>query len=1429
MATPEVKRERLEQLFSRADLPREWLEKHFEGAYIEKIQVSLSRKTWTLFLCLKRPVPPHIWKEVESRLGSALGRAAGVSIRLRPAGADPEQLVRLYWEWIRKKVAEDVSAAAAGWMGRAEWRWEKDGMIIVFPHPMMAKMAEQKRLDRVIASIIREVSGTEIRVTLESRSLEEEQNRFREQQQAEERKLKEQALVERESASAPKSAPSIDGDLVIGYAIREEPVPIRRITEEERRVVLKGEVFKSEIRELRSGRTLLTFNLTDFTDSIQVKMFARDKEDAALLSRVKDGMWVTVRGAVQFDNFARELVLIGNDLNEAEPVKRADNAEEKRVELHLHTAMSNMDGVNDPGEMVKRAAEWGHPAVAITDHGVVQAFPEAHAAAKKHGIKVIYGVEAYLVDDGVPIVMRPAPRNLQEDTYVVFDVETTGLSAVHDTIIELAAVKVRGGEIVDRFSSFANPRRKLTSTITELTGITDEMLEGAPEVGEVLQRFLEFVGDSVLVAHNARFDMGFLQMGVQRLGLDSITNPVIDTLEMARSLYSGLKNYRLNTLCKHFGIELKQHHRAIHDAEATGHLLWKMVEDCLARKIGRLDQLNEMTGRRDVSRLRPFHAVLLVRNQTGLKNLYKLISLSHLEYFHRVPRIPRSELEKYREGLIVGSGCEKGELFEAALQKSPQEAEEIARFYDYIEIQPVDVNRHLIEKGIVESEERLRETNRLLVRIGEKLGKPVVATGNAHYLDAWESLYREILTANQSGFRRKDPLPPAHFRTTEEMLEEFSYLGEEKAREVVIAAPRSIADQIEELAPFPDGTHTPIIEGADEELRRICYETAEKIYGSPLPDIVKERLEKELGSIIKHGFAVIYLISHKLVTKSLSDGYLVGSRGSVGSSFVATMSSITEVNPLPPHYVCPNCKHSEFITDGSVASGFDLPDKDCPECGTKMRKDGHDIPFETFLGFEGDKTPDIDLNFSGEYQPRAHKYTEELFGKDYVYRAGTISTVAEKTAYGFVKKYQEEMGLTLRNAEIERLVRGCTGVKRTTGQHPGGLMVVPQNRDVFDFTPIQRPADDPKARTVTTHFDYHAISGRLLKLDILGHDDPTVIRMLQDLTGVDPKTIPVDDKKVLQLFSGTESLGVTPEEIGCSTGTLGIPEFGTRFVRQMLEDTRPTTFGELVRISGLSHGTDVWLNNAQDLIRSGTAVLSEVIATRDDIMIYLIYKGMKPKTAFKIMEKVRKGKGLTEEEADEMRKHGVPDWYIDSCRKIKYMFPKAHAVAYVLMAVRIAWFKVYYPAEYYATYFTVRADDFDLELVNKGKEAVNRKINEINEKGADASPKEKGLLTVLESAREMMARGLTFRSIDLYRSEATRFLVDGDALLPPFSSVSGIGTSAARNIVKAREEGDFLSIEDFQKRSRVSSAVVEVLERLGCLRDLPESNQLSLF
>ncbi|OYD09479.1 PolC-type DNA polymerase III [Paludifilum halophilum] len=1430
MTATTIKRQRWEQVLKKAEIPSEVVQQHFAGAYIEKVKVSRLKRTWTFYLKLEQPVPPHVMFRVQEKVAEAFSPAVQTSFVVRYEGADLEQLMEMYWQWIRKRVAEDLSPSAAGWLSRSDWHLEGELLTINFPNQMMTQMAVSKQLDQVVASLFQEVSGTRLQVALSYRESDTAREQFQERREEAERKLVEEAMVHLEESEPPPEEEADEGPVAIGYDFRDEPILTKEITDEERRVCIQGCVFKSEVRELRSGRTLLTFNVTDYTDSIAVKVFARDKEDAAVLGRVRDGMWVRLRGSVQFDTFARDLVVMANDLKEVPPYKRQDTADEKRVELHLHTAMSAMDGVYDPEKMVKQAAEWGHPAVAVTDHGVVQAYPEAYAAGQKYGVQVIFGLEAYLVDDGVPIVMNPVNRELKEDTYVVFDVETTGLSAVHDEIIELAAVKVKGGEVVDRFESFVNPHRKLTAMITELTSITDDMVEDAPDLKDVLPKFLAFAGDSVLVAHNARFDMGFLQMGAKKIGEQPVTNPVLDTLELGRVLYPQMKNHRLNTLCKKFDIDLEQHHRAIYDAEATGYLLWKMIGDCVEQGITRLDQVNDSTGERDLSRLRPFHAIILVENYTGLKNLYKLVSFAHLKYFHRTPRIPRSLLEEYREGLIIGSGCEKGELFEAALQKSPEEVEEIARFYDYLEIQPIEVNQHLVDKEIVDSPERLREANRLLVKLGERLDKPVVATSNAHYLNEWEGTFREILAMNQTGgFRKKGPLPRTHFRTTDEMLEEFSYLGEEKAREVVIKAPGEIADRIEEMKPFPDDLHTPIIEGADEELRRICYETAEGLYGSPLPDIVRERLENELGSIIKHGFAVIYLISHKLVTKSLEDGYLVGSRGSVGSSFVATMSNITEVNPLPPHYVCPGCQYSRFINDGTVASGFDLPDEQCPECGSDMKKDGHDIPFETFLGFQGDKVPDIDLNFSGEYQPRAHKYTEELFGKEYVYRAGTISTVAQKTAFGYVKKYEEEKQYQWRNAEVDRMVEGCSGVKRTTGQHPGGLMVIPQNKEVYDFTPIQRPADDVKSETITTHFDYHAISGRLLKLDILGHDDPTVIRMLQDLTGIDPQTIPIDDPEVMKLFGSTESLGVTPEEIGTVTGTLGIPEFGTRFVRQMLEDTKPTTFGELVRISGLSHGTDVWLNNAQDLIRSKTAVLAEVISTRDDIMVYLIYKGMDPSIAFKLMEKVRKGKGLTEDEADQMRQHNVPDWYIDSCRKIKYMFPKAHAVAYVLMAVRIAWFKVHYPIQYYATYFSVRADDFDLELVVKGADAIKKAIEETNEKGVSATPKEKGLLTVLESAREMLARGLKFRNLDLYRSHATHFLVDGDSLIPPFSSVNGIGVNAAKNIVEARKDGEFLSVEDLQKRSRISSAVVEVLKRLGCLNDMPESNQLTLF
>lgn len=1430
MSVPAVNRDRLVQMLRHAKVPNDWQEKYFTGGYIEKIEVSRRQRTWTFYLCLTRPLPSDVLEELEQRVEKAFPQVAQVLLKIRYKEVNLEQIIDQYWPWICKKISENVSASAAGWLARAQRKIVNKELTILFSDPMMVEMTRKKQLDQVIEKLIYEISGQRLVVQLQSKQPELAREQFFEQQAEEQKALVAQALVaQQEKKRLPAPQEEEEAPLTIGYPFDDEPTPIKEIEDEERRVCVQGTVFKAEIRQLRSGRTLLTFNLTDYTDSISAKIFARDKEDVAKLEQIKNGIWVRVRGSVQFDTFARDLVIMVNDLREVDVPKKKDTAEEKRVELHLHTAMSAMDGVVSPGKMVQRAAEWGHPAVAITDHGVVQAFPEAFSAGQKHGIKVIFGVEAYIVDDGVPIVVRPAPRSLKDDTYVVFDVETTGLSVVSDTIIELAGVKIKNGEVIDTFESFANPHRKLSAFTSELTGITDEMLIGAPEIEEVLMRFREFIGDSVLVAHNASFDMGFLQRGFENIGLEPVTNPVLDTLELGRALYPGLRNYRLNTLCAKFNIRLEQHHRAVHDAEATGQLLWKMVSDCLDRGLTRLDELNDSAGERDLTRIRPFHAVILVKNETGLKNLYKLISLSHLKYFHRVPRIPRSELVKHRDGLIIGSGCEQGELFEAALQKSPQDAEEIARFYDYIEIQPVDINRHLVDNGLVESEDRLREVNRLLVQIGEKLGKPVVATANVHYLDEWEGIYRKILVSNQSGFRKKVELPSAHFRTTDEMLAEFSYLGEEKAREVVIEAPRQIAEQVKELRPFPDRLFTPIIEGAEEELRNICYKTAKEIYGDPLPKIVKDRLEKELGSIIKHGFAVIYLISQKLVTRSLADGYLVGSRGSVGSSFVATMSSITEVNPLPPHYVCPECRYSEFITDGSVASGFDLPDKNCPTCGSKLKKDGHDIPFETFLGFKGDKVPDIDLNFSGEYQPRAHRYTEELFGKEFVYRAGTISTVAQKTAYGYVKKYEEEYGLRLRGAEIDRLVEGCTGVKRTTGQHPGGLMVIPQNKEVYDFTPIQRPADDMKSTTITTHFDYHAMEEQLLKLDILGHDDPTVIRMLQDLTGVKLEEISLSDPKVMRLFSSTEPLGVTPEEIGSTTGTLGIPEFGTRFVRQMLEDTRPKTFGELVRISGLSHGTDVWLNNAQELIRNKTAVLSEVISTRDDIMVYLIYKGMEPAVAFKIMEKVRKGRGVSEEEAELMRSYDVPEWYIESCRKIKYMFPKAHATAYVMMAVRIAWFKVYYPIQYYATYFTVRADDFDLELVLKGPEVVRKTISQIEEKGNAATAKEKGLLTVLESVREMMARGFQFKSLDLYKSDATRFLVDGDQLLPPFLSVSGIGENAAKNLVKAREEGPFLSIEDLQKRSRVSSTVIEVLRSFGCLEDLPESNQLTLF
>ncbi len=1126
--------------------------------------------------------------------------------------------------------------------------------------------------------------------------------------------------------------------------------------------------------------------------------------------------------------------MIGNDINEITPPSRKDTAPEgeKRVELHLHTPMSQMDAVTSVSTLISQAKKWGHKAIAVTDHAGAQSFPEAFNAGKKNDIKILYGVEANLVDDGVPIAYNSAHRKLEDDTFVVFDVETTGLSAVYDTIIELAGVKIQNGEIVDRFESFANPHHPLSATIINLTGITDDLLVNAPEVEAVLKRFHTWIGDSVLVAHNASFDMGFLNVGFKKIGLPKADNPVIDTLELGRFLFPEMKNHRLNTLAKKLNVELTQHHRAIYDAEATGYILIKMLKDASEKGIEFHDQLNDNMGKGNAyQRSRPHHCILMVQNDTGLKNLFKLVSISHMHYFYRVPRIPRSILEKYREGILVGSACDKGEVFEGMMQKSPEEVEKIAGFYDYLEVHPKAVYQPLIEMEFIKNEKSLEEIIENIVNLGEKLDIPVVATGNVHYLNPNDKIYRKILINSQGGANplNRHELPDVHFRTTNEMLDAFAFLGEEKAKEIVVHNTNKIADMIDNVKTIKDDLYTPKVEGAEDEMRNLSYTMARKIYGDPLPEIVEARLEKELASIIGNGFSVIYLISHKLVKKSLDDGYLVGSRGSVGSSFVATMTEITEVNPLPPHYVCPECKHSEFFNDGSVGSGFDLPNKECPQCGAQYKKDGHDIPFETFLGFKGDKVPDIDLNFSGEYQARAHDFTKVLFGEDNVYRAGTIGTVADKTAFGYVKAYQNDRNLQIRGAEIERLASGCTGVKRTTGQHPGGIIVIPDYMDVYDFTPIQFPADDRNSEWRTTHFDFHSIDNNVLKLDILGHDDPTMIRMLQDLSGIDPKTIPVDDPETMKIFTGPEPLGVTAEQINCKTGTLGVPEFGTRFVRQMLEDTKPTTFSELLQISGLSHGTDVWLGNAQELIQNNICTLKEVIGCRDDIMVYLIYQGLESSFAFKIMESVRKGKGLTEEMEAEMRKNDVPEWYIDSCKKIKYMFPKAHAAAYVLMAVRIAYFKVHHPLWYYAAYFTVRAEDFDVEAMTKGPAAIRSVVDEINGKGLDASTKEKNLLTVLELALEMTERGFSFQKIDLYRSSANEFIIDGNSLIPPFNSIPGLGTNAAFNIVKARENGEFLSKEDLQQRGKVSKTIMEYLDNQGCLESMPDQNQLSLF
>ncbi|MEK3935044.1 PolC-type DNA polymerase III [Sporosarcina sp. FSL W7-1349] len=1414
---------------------------HFDQAVLERVNIHRKSRVWQFNLALQKPLPAPVYAIFSRRVSEAFAAIASIRLHITSQWDETEEQLYLDYWTIALEEIQDMSPPIQELLRTQQPAMAGNKMVLQCNNELEFKTLKSKyaeRISDVYSSFGFGKPAIEFKVREETGDAEAARIAFLKERQAEEEALAQKALSDMKQRESTKkeNGGSVSGPFQLGIPIKaDEPLmEIKDIQDEERRVTIEGYVFDIEIRELRSGRSLLTIKVTDYTDSILVKMFSRDNEDAEMMKSLKKGTWVRARGGIQNDTFVRDLIMMAQDIMEVAPVVRKDNAPEdrKRVELHAHTMMSQMDAVVSASNLVAQAAKWGHPAIAITDHANVQSFPEAYSAGKKHDIKVIFGLEANLVDDGVPIVYDEQHRALQDDTYVVFDVETTGLSAVYDTIIELAAVRVRNGEIIESFERFANPHHPLSSTTTELTGITDDMVKDAPEVEEVIRDFIEFIGDSVLVAHNAKFDMGFFYESAKRASLETPAYPVIDTLELARFIHPELRNHRLNTLAKKYDIELTQHHRAIYDTEATAHLFVRLMKEVDGKGIQYLDELNQHVGEGDAyKRSRPSHCTLLAVDDEGLKNLFKLVSYSHMNYFYRVPRIPRSLLIKYRKGLLVGSGCDKGEVFEGLMQKSMDEVEEIAKFYDFLEVHPKPVYSHLIELELIRDEWNMEDIMRKMIKLGKKVGLPVCATGNVHYIDETDAKFREVLVRSQGGANpmNRHSLPAVHFRTTDEMLDEFSFLGEQVAEEIVVDNPRKILERIGDVKPIKDDLYTPTIEGADQEVRDLTYSMAHAIYGESLPEIIEARIEKELTSIIGHGFAVIYLISHKLVKKSLDDGYLVGSRGSVGSSFVATMMEITEVNPMPPHYVCPSCKTSEFFNDGSVSSGYDLPDKACPSCGTMFKKDGQDIPFETFLGFKGDKVPDIDLNFSGEYQAHAHNYTKELFGEDFVYRAGTIGTVAEKTAYGYVRGYMNDNGLNFRGAEVDRLVQGCSGVKRNTGQHPGGIIVVPDNLEIFDFTPIQYPADDVGSSWRTTHFDFHSIDNNLLKLDILGHDDPTMIKMLQDLSGIDPLTIPPDDEGVMKLFSGTESLGVTEEQIGCKTGTLGVPEFGTRFVRQMLEETKPSTFSELIQISGLSHGTDVWLGNAQELIQNKICELSDVIGCRDDIMVYLIYQGLEPSLAFKIMESVRKGKGLTPEFEAEMKANNVPDWYIDSCKKIKYMFPKAHAAAYVLMALRIAYFKVHHPLFYYAAYFTVRATDYDLATMTKGSASIRAQIKEINAKGLDASPKEKSLLTVLEIALEMCERGFHFAKPDLYKSDATQFIIEGNSLIPPFDAIPSLGTNVAKTIVEARKDGEFLSKEDFQQRGRVSKTIIEYMDALGCLEGMPDANQLSLF
>ena len=1434
---------------------------NLKNAAVESIMFIKNTNTFAVELSSPNIIDEECIEHFKADIKDNFEFVNSVELRVKYAmdNMPAEKRIELYWNNLLKSI-QSRSVYAYMALLNSE-RYIENGTCVIKLKSNSACFLNRMRIDSYIAEMFEKRLGLGLKVELQNGAPPElDENRLimtytKEEMEAYAEEAREKFRQEAEAAGRPVPETRPEKGLFRKKSamsnastdeITEEATPIKLLGEEEKEYVVNGKVLFPETKETRSGKLLVKFIIADKESAITAKFFSKpetfesDFDGFLKDGELKSGIYVKVKGKYKIDDFEKgEPVIMVNRFNKGEPpYVRPDNAPEKRVELHLHTQMSMMDAVTSATDYINRAAYWGHRAIAITDHGVVQAYPEAKIAAKKAGVKVLYGVEGYLVDD-----MSAVAKNIIDypcsGRVVVFDLETTGLSANKDKIIEIGAVKVENGRIIDRFSSFVNPHQPLEPKIVKLTGIDDEILADAPDDTKVLPDFLEFIKDSVLVAHNAPFDTGFVRNWCRKHG-ENFDYGFVDTVELSKVLLPDMEHYKLDLVCDELGVELQNHHRAVDDAEATAGLFLKELEILAKDGVTTLKQVNEYAQKHINPRMIPkyYHIIILVQNMKGLRNLYELISDTHIKYFNRRPKLPKSRLIEMREGLILGSACEAGDLFNYVFDGYDEEIiKQTVDFYDYLEIQPIGNNRFMIGNQSrsgksVENEEELRELNRKIVALGEKYNKPVAATCDAHFLDPGDEIFRRIVQTGE-GFDDVDNQPPLFYRNTEEMLEEFAYLGEEKAYEVVVTNTNLIADWIGDVNPVYEGTCPPKMPNADEDLRRITHERAKEIYGDPLPEIVETRLNKELDSIITHGFAVLYIIAQKLVWNSMENGYIVGSRGSVGSSFAATMAGITEVNPLDPHYICPNCKYSDFTSEEVIAnagnSGFDLPDKDCPVCGHKLSKNGQAIPFETFLGFNGDKEPDIDLNFSGEYQQRAHRYCETLFGDGHVFKAGTISCLQDKTVFGYVAKYCESHNIHMTNAQKARLVDGCLGVKRTTGQHPGGLIIVPSDNTIYNFTAVQRPANEFESVVKTTHFDYHSIHDNLLKLDMLGHDVPTIIRMYHDITGFNPLDVPMDDKATISLFTSPEALGVTEEDIGCNTGSLGLPEFGTSFVRQMLMETKPNSFSDLVRISGLSHGTDVWTNNAQDLVRDGVATIKEIIPTRDDIMVYLIIKGVEKGKAFEIMEKVRKGKGLTPEHEELMRAHDVPEWYIESCKKIKYMFPKGHAVAYVTNTFRIGYFKINYPYAFYAAQFSVKYEDFDYNIMAFGRDRVLAKMKEIDEKGDEKTAKDKSMRTTLELVNEMYARGLKFVPMDLYKSDPFKFKVTEDGLMPPLCTIQGLGGTAAEGIAAAREERPFDNIEDFRKRTGLGKTLIQLLREAHLFDGMEESDQLSLF